>query len=536
MSSEGAASILRAVGSLLLALSGTETGSGSTLGQVGRALGEMQAQQPDPGAQPPSSAIPPPLRQAQRPVSDPRVEPAPRPRPQGAQPQGHVPPPRTSPAASAAEHHPAEHHAVASNRSDATGAPGEMLDEVEFVLADARERAQRIIDESMEHARELIAQERATAAPVTGIDPRAFDDLRRGLHGLVTEVRDIQQRLSRIEALLREQNDREQRREASAPEWASSAPTYTEQADGEPADAEPRYAETDTETHYTEARGAGPQDDEGDEPTFETPYLDADVTEPAIPGPSAAWGAPVPPRSPAYEPEVATAAEEDEYAGDSAVEAPAFPSAGSDAPEPDFEEDYPPAPAVAPAPPRSTFSVVPPQRREWLSEREDDARAAASEPPYIGEVDELAEDREAGTPAYGPGAFEPAGITGEPEARASGSEWDDDEFGTPVMPAAGVAGSPLVTFLPSDGAITLRVAPVAGFQDLMRIQDALTRLPVIRRASVEAYSQGEARLRIELADTSDSDEIAQGLGRALRGPARVEDASEVNRELLIALR
>ena len=93
-----------------------------------------------------------------------------------------------------------------------------------------------------------------------------------------------------------------------------------------------------------------------------------------------------------------------------------------------------------------------------------------------------------------------------------------------------------MTFLPSDGAITLRVAPVAGFQGLMRIQDALTRLPVVRHASVEAYSQGEARLRIELADTSDSDEIAEGLARALRGPARVEDASEVNRELLIALR
>ena len=77
---------------------------------------------------------------------------------------------------------------------------------------------------------------------------------------------------------------------------------------------------------------------------------------------------------------------------------------------------------------------------------------------------------------------------------------------------------------------------MAGFQGLMRIQDALTRLPVVRQASVEAYSQGEARLRIELADASDSDELAADLGRALNSPARVEDASEVHRELLITLR
>ena len=146
------------------------------------------------------------------------------------------------------------------------------------------------------------------------------------------------------------------------------------------------------------------------------------------------------------------------------------------------------------------------------------------------------DDDDAAPPAYAPAAFEPAGIAAEAETQAPEPEWDDDEYDAPAVPASGLSGSPLVTFLPSDGAITLRVAPVAGFQGLMRIQDALTRLPVVRHASVEAYSQGEARLRIELADTSDSDEIAEGLARALRGPARVEDASEVNRELLIALR
>ena len=455
-----------------------------------------------------------------------------------------------------------------------------MLDEVEFVLADARERAQRIIDESMDRARELIAQERVAAAPVTGIDPRAFDDLRRGLRGLVTEVRDIQQRLSRIEALLREQNQRDARRDAAASQSPSTgtayaAPSYSEpeyrETQPAPRYEEPRYEEPQYEEpqyekpEYGEAQYEAPEyeaaqyedpnyeaaeaaaveygepeyTDSSDEATypasFDAPDLEERVSEPPMPEPSAAWGAPVPPSSPAYEPEIAD--EDDDDTDQSTAEA--APAAGyepSAAATSEFEDEHPAAPfAPAPAPPRSTFSVVPPQRREWLSEPDEDARAGAPEPPAAEDA-QPSDDDDAAPPAYAPAAFEPAGIAAEAETQAPEPEWDDDEYDAPAVPASGLSGSPLVTFLPSDGAITLRVAPVAGFQGLMRIQDALTRLPVVRHASVEAYSQGEARLRIELADTSDSDEIAEGLARALRGPARVEDASEVNRELLIALR
>lgn len=376
-----------------------------------------------------------------------------------------------------------------------------MLDEVEFVLADARERAQRIIDESMERARDLIRQERAAAGPVTGIDPRAFDDLRRGLRGLVTEVRDIQQRLSRIEALLREQNERDARREAPAAAPAYG-PAYEERVDGGPAV----------------------------EPAGFASGLDVPPAAPAF-EPAAAWGAPVPPRAPVYEPEVSPTADEDEYADEEFEELPEVPPTSFEPVTSAFDElqeelpAAPPAPAAAP--PRSTFSVVPPQRREW---------APTSEPAAAEDLDELPEEYDAGLPPHAPAAFEPVGISGQTGSAAPEPEWEDVEYGAPAAPAAALSSSPLVTFLPSDGAITLRVAPVAGFQGLMRIQDALTRLPAVRHASVEAYSQGEARLRIELADTSDSDEIAAGLARALRGPARVEDASEVNRELLIALR
>ena len=113
-------------------------------------------------------------------------------------------------------------------------------------------------------------------------------------------------------------------------------------------------------------------------------------------------------------------------------------------------------------------------------------------------------------PGVAPYVTETSGWNEPQQDETAADDWPD-------MPAESLVsaspGTPLATFLPSDGAITLRVAPVAGFQGLMRIQDALTHLPTVRHASVEAYSQGEARLRIELTDPSDSDELAEGLAR-----------------------
>ena len=401
---EGAASILRAVGSLLVALSGGQAAQvESTLNALQAAPTSAPAPLP---SSPPRSTLRPRAGQSLAAASPPGY-----PRPQGR---------------------PSTPSAVA---------PDDLIEDVELVLSDARERAQAIIDESTERARELIRQERA-ASGASVIDPRAFDDLRSGLRNLVTEVRDIQQRLARIEQLIRDQNERALHQVARAP--ISNAPAEPQYA--EPQYAEAQYAESDTEQ----------ADDAG--------YI------------------------------------------------------------------------PAPAPPRSSFSVVPPQRREWGA-------------PDAPDADAPVRDIEA-APTTTPPAYEPAyeppqspprtvvaaagGLAPEPDV------WDDDaQYADPEY--AGVAhasdgGSPLVTFLPSDGAITLRVAPVAGFQGLMRVQEALTRLPAVRTAAVDTYSQGEARLHIELADTSDSDEIAEGLSRALGGTARVEDASEVHRELFITLR
>jgi len=92
----------------------------------------------------------------------------------------------------------------------------------------------------------------------------------------------------------------------------------------------------------------------------------------------------------------------------------------------------------------------------------------------------------------------------------------------------------LATFTPADGSVLLRAAPVSGFQGLMRLQDALQRIPAVRQATVEAYSQGEARLRLELASDVDSDEIAEGVGSGLGQPAQVRAASESDRNIIIA--
>lgn len=89
--------------------------------------------------------------------------------------------------------------------------------------------------------------------------------------------------------------------------------------------------------------------------------------------------------------------------------------------------------------------------------------------------------------------------------------------------------------MPEDGSVIVRVTPVAGFQGLMRVQDALARLPGVHQTAVEAYAQGEARLRLDLSNLTDSDEIAGGLSTTLGLPVRVRDVSEADRIMTVVL-
>ena len=90
-------------------------------------------------------------------------------------------------------------------------------------------------------------------------------------------------------------------------------------------------------------------------------------------------------------------------------------------------------------------------------------------------------------------------------------------------------------FAPEGGSVQVRVSPVSGFQGLMRVQDTLVRLRAIREASVEAYAQGEARLRLQLAEPVEPASIAGALGEGLGQEARVESASLPERSLQVAL-
>jgi vacuolar-type H+-ATPase subunit H len=352
-------------------------------------------------------------------------------------------------------------------RSEFGGPP---VDQVEFILRDARERAQQILDQSTERARELIRRAERPA-PVDRED--ATDDLRRSIHGLVTEVRDIQQRLGRIEALLTDQR-----------EAGRDAPPTRGRVIANPP---PPVATFDAEPVAPHAEPLRPPSEEDAPPPDVTPPGYPDVPTPETPSRGSA---------PSYS-------------------APSAPSAGG-------------TPSPAPSPPRIPFSVVPPQRREWSEPAASTPPPPAFEPPDL----ETSEPPPSAVPRMREQPPEPVGAAAPAPPPAPGT-WDEFDD---ISPAAGESGPPIATFLPGDGAITLRVTPVSGFQGLMRVQDALARLPSVRQASVEAYSQGEARLRIDLLDATDSEELAAGLGHALQVSATVRDASEGDRQLLIALR
>lgn len=291
--------------------------------------------------------------------------------------------------------------------------------EAELLLSEARDRAEQILQDSMQRANDLLARERIPAAPgAESAPPADLEPIRRSVDELTRGMRDVLVRLDRIEAML--------------------------------------------------------------------------VSQPAAPAapPAPVMAAPVRPAPPPVE--------DERRPGVLSVVTPqsAPPPPPSVLP-PTQQPPSMPAPAVrAPMPPPP--SAMPPMRI---------AQPAAMAQP---------------APTYEP-APEPAPAPEELSAAAARRGEHEDE----------VPGT-LATFTPSDGSVLLRAAPVSGFQGLMRLQDALQRIPAVRQATVEAYSQGEARLRLELASDVDSDEIAEGIGAGLGQTAQVRAASETERNIIIA--
>ena len=100
----------------------------------------------------------------------------------------------------------------------------------------------------------------------------------------------------------------------------------------------------------------------------------------------------------------------------------------------------------------------------------------------------------------------------------------------PVAPPVATRG-----FDPAAGSVALRISPVAGFQGLMRVQDALARCRGVREAGVEAYAQGEARLRLHFAEQIDGAQLAASLAEALGRGVRVTAESASERTVQLAL-
>jgi len=316
------------------------------------------------------------------------------------------------------------------------------------------------MDEGIERARTLSRSPRpaaASPAPYAGAasasppvsDPEAarqFDELRRSIALMSDDLRDVQQRLVRIETMLREG--------ARPHDGASSpAPSPTPRININPPSPGPSTAPP---------------------PYAAPPYLAPSYTPPAPHTPPRIDLPPAPPP-----PIPRRAAEPPAGLPPSAVPPLRVPP-----PPPAPVPSMPVAPAVSPP----SSPVMQPAPLPAIP-------APAPPPP-------------------------PSAPQAEPPARS-------------VVSAS--AEAPLATFVPEDGSVLVRVAPVAGFQGLMRVQDALARLRGVRQTAVEAYSQGEARLRLELTEVTDSDEIADGLAGTLSVPAQVREASEPERSMLIVL-
>ncbi|MGE3855320.1 MAG: hypothetical protein AB7G21_00030 [Dehalococcoidia bacterium] len=349
--------------------------------------------------------------------------------------------PAPSPAPPPAQPAPAQSAPRAS-----TSSPGSRTVEAEMLLADARQRAERIMQDSMERATELLNRERS--APAGAASAIEVETIRRSVDELVVGMRDVQARLARIESIISSQRVSA----PAAPATPAAPPVQSAPPPAPPAAAEP-------------------------------------PPPPAPPRPSTP---PAPPARPAFSRPV-----EDERR----------PGGLSVVPER-------PRPASPPPP-----SAVPPMRGG--------SQPAAAHAPFRAPEPEVIESEPAAEPERpAPSSIGGAGLGATALGSAAADLWERDD-------ADDVAGT-LATFTPADGAVQLRAAPVSGFQGLMRLQDALQRIPAVRSATVEAYSQGEARLRLELAADVDSDEIAEGLGTGLGQNAVVQEASEAERSITIA--
>ncbi len=79
-------------------------------------------------------------------------------------------------------------------------------------------------------------------------------------------------------------------------------------------------------------------------------------------------------------------------------------------------------------------------------------------------------------------------------------------------------------FVPDGEGLTLVISAVPGFQGLMEVQRALTRIPAIEGASVERYFDGEARIVLTLRESITAGRLLEALTQATGQQLQLEES------------
>ena len=153
----------------------------------------------------------------------------------------------------------------------------------------------------------------------------------------------------------------------------------------------------------------------------------------------------------------------------------------------------------------------------------------------LGDIEALQRSEEPEPPSEEPPAA--TSEAEEPEAEEPAAAEDGAGEAERVEAVAWSEGeSPAgVRFQPDGGSVLLRVAPVEGFQGLLRVQGVLAQLPGVRQAFVEGYAEGEAQLRLTFDSALEVAWLGAALGERLGVTVQAADVSEPERSLRLEL-
>ncbi|MSP22164.1 MAG: hypothetical protein EXR66_03995 [Dehalococcoidia bacterium] len=454
-------------------------------------------------------------------------------------------------------------------------------DDIALWLADTRTKAHQLIDESVTAAQDVLSQR---AAVIDGGDPTAqaqrhaqrlaIERLRRAVADLTLEVHGVHGRLDRMEGLLRQVaglpavtrdaadvadalvsacaatavlNELQETShttfptdEADATDELAPHSTGVDEQGTDRAPSTPEFALISDARAAVEAAVASALQDarraasEGGPRTDARPRPTPVVPNTATPRPAAverplAWQ--TRPTAPLAEP----------VAGDSPrafLDASADVEAAVSTPEPAETEMQPPTLPAAPVASAASNHARP---GLWVPPSAVVPARAVPAPTPGPEEERPVTQASAETPAEPVMAPEPAmAMAAAPSVAAA------PVFSAPASAAAAradVATQPAPgsmphgsgTFYPDGGPVILRIAPISGFQGLMRVQDSVVQLGAVREATVEAYARGEARLRLQLVGALESDALSDSLTASLGTRADLQSISDEERSIQISL-